>query len=85
MTERDILTYKLKDAIRIRLNTAHSSASNDMSGFGWYSTVISAAEREAAYVIDGLMHNDVVKSEVDMRTYMTVLWYGSCGSRGTCQ
>jgi len=30
----------------------------------WYSTVISAAEREAAYVIDGLMHNDVVKSEI---------------------
>jgi TnpA family transposase len=30
----------------------------------WYSTVISAAEREAAYVIDGLMHNDVVKSDI---------------------
>jgi TnpA family transposase len=28
------------------------------------STVISAAERESAYVIDGLMHNDVVKSDV---------------------
>ena len=23
----------------------------------WYSTVFSAAERESAYVIDGLMHN----------------------------
>ena len=30
----------------------------------WHSTVISSAEREAAYVIDGLMHNDVVKSDV---------------------
>src|SRR4029079_6202970 len=28
------------------------------------STVISAAERESAYVIDGLMHNDVVKSDI---------------------
>jgi len=27
----------------------------------WYSTVFSAAERESAYVIDGLMHNEVVK------------------------
>lgn len=30
----------------------------------WYSVVISAAERESAYVIDGLMHNDVVKSDI---------------------
>jgi TnpA family transposase len=30
----------------------------------WYSTVISAAEREAATVIDGLMHNDVIKSDI---------------------
>ena len=30
----------------------------------WYSTVFSAAERESAYVIDGLMHNDVVKSDI---------------------
>jgi TnpA family transposase len=29
----------------------------------WYSTVFSSAERESAYVIDGLMHNEVVKSE----------------------
>jgi len=28
------------------------------------STVISSAEREAAYVIDGLMHNEVVKSDI---------------------
>jgi hypothetical protein len=30
----------------------------------FYSTVISAAERESAYVIDGLMHNDVVESDI---------------------
>lgn len=30
----------------------------------WYSTVFSAAERESAYVIDGLMHNKVVKSDI---------------------
>ena len=30
----------------------------------WYSTVISSAEREAAYVIDGLMYNEVVKSDI---------------------
>lgn len=30
----------------------------------FYSTVISSAEREAAYVIDGLMHNEVVKSDI---------------------
>jgi TnpA family transposase len=30
----------------------------------FHSVVISAAERESAYVIDGLMHNDVVKSDI---------------------
>jgi len=30
----------------------------------FYSTVSSAAERESAYVIDGLMHNDVVQSDI---------------------
>jgi len=30
----------------------------------FHSTVISSAEREAAYVIDGLMHNDVVQSDI---------------------
>lgn len=29
-----------------------------------YSTVISSSEREAAYVIDGLLHNDVIKSTI---------------------
>lgn len=36
----------------------------DMRELMWHSTVISAAEREAAYVIDGLMHNEVVKSDI---------------------
>ncbi|MFT7111436.1 MAG: TnpA family transposase [Porticoccaceae bacterium] len=30
----------------------------------FYSTVISASEREAAYVLDGIANNDVVKSDV---------------------
>jgi len=30
----------------------------------WHSLVFSAAERESAYVIDGLMYNDVIKSEI---------------------
>lgn len=30
----------------------------------FYSTVISASDREAAYVIDGLLQNDVVKSNI---------------------
>ncbi len=30
----------------------------------FHSTVISASDREAAYVIDGLMQNDVVKSDI---------------------
>jgi TnpA family transposase len=58
------------------LNASHSykyfgkgqgvSAYNYISDkiFLWYSTVFSAAERDSAYVIDGLMHDDVVKSTV---------------------
>ena len=30
----------------------------------YYSTVISSSEREAAYVIDGFLHNDVVQSNI---------------------
>jgi len=30
----------------------------------FYTTVISSSEREAAYVIDGLLHNDVIKSNI---------------------
>lgn len=36
----------------------------DERHFLFHSTVISSAEREAAYVIDGLLHNDVVKSDI---------------------
>lgn len=36
----------------------------DMRHFLPYSLIISAAEHEAHYVIDGLMHNDVVKSDI---------------------
>ena len=36
----------------------------DVRHFLFHPTVISAAEREAAYVIDGLMYNDVVKSDI---------------------
>lgn len=46
----------------------------------FYSTVISASEREAAYVLDGLLHNDVVKSDIhstDMHGYTEALFAGS--------
>ena len=49
----------------------------DERHFGWYSDVISAAEREAHYVIDGLMHNDVVQSDIhstDTDGYTEVLF-----------
>ena len=36
----------------------------DSRSFLWYYTVFSSAERESAYVIDVLMHNDVVKSDI---------------------
>ena len=36
----------------------------DMRQFLYHSLIISAAEHEAHYVIDGLMHNDFVKSEI---------------------
>ena len=52
----------------------------DMRDLMWHSTVISSAEREAAYVIDGLMHNDVVKSEVhstDTHGYSEIIFGSS--------
>ena len=36
----------------------------DMRQMMWYSNVVSSAEREAAFVIDGLMYNDVIKSDI---------------------
>ncbi len=52
----------------------------DMRDLMWHSTVISSAEREAAYVIDGLMHNDVVKSDVhstDTHGYSEIIFGSS--------
>jgi len=49
----------------------------DMRELMWHSTVISSAEREAAYVIDGLMHNDVVRSDIhstDTHGYSEVIF-----------
>lgn len=43
----------------------------------FYSTVISSSFREAGYVIDGLMHNDVVKSDIhstDTHGYSEVIF-----------
>lgn len=36
----------------------------DERSFLWHSLMISASDRESAYVIDGLMRNDVVKSDI---------------------
>ena len=36
----------------------------DERNFLFYSSVFSSSEKEAHYVIDGLMHNDVVKSDI---------------------
>ena len=36
----------------------------DEREFDWAGNVFSSGEKEAAYVIDGLMHNDVVKSDI---------------------
>lgn len=53
----------------------------DMRDLIWHSAVISSAEREAAYVIDGLMHNDVVKSDVhstDTHGYSEIIFGATC-------
>jgi TnpA family transposase len=49
----------------------------DMRQMMWHSMVISSAEREAPYVIDGLMHNDVIKSDIhstDTHGYSEVIF-----------
>lgn len=49
----------------------------DERHFLWHSLVISASDRESAYVIDGLMHNDVVKSDIhstDTHGYTEVIF-----------
>ena len=43
----------------------------------FFSTVFSSSEREAAYVFDGLLHNDVVKSDIhstDTHGYAEVIF-----------
>jgi len=49
----------------------------DERNFSWHHNVISATEREAAYVIDGLMHNNVIKSDIhstDTHGYSEVIF-----------
>ena len=49
----------------------------DERNFLFFGNVFSSAEREAAYVIDGLMHNDVVKSDIhstDTHGYSEVIF-----------
>ena len=49
----------------------------DMRQMMWYSTVVSSAEREAAYVVDGLMYNTVVNSDIhstDTHGYSEVIF-----------
>jgi len=49
----------------------------DEREFLFYGNVFSSAEREAAYVIDGLMHNDVIKSDIhstDTHGYSEVIF-----------
>ena len=49
----------------------------DERHFLWHSLMISASDRESAYVIDGLMHNDVVKSDIhstDTHGYTEVIF-----------
>lgn len=46
----------------------------------FYSTVFSASEREAAYVLDGVAHNDVVKSNIhstDTHGYTEIIFGAS--------
>ena len=54
----------------------------DMRDLMWHSTVISSAEREAAYVIDGVMRNDVIKSDIhstDTHGYSEVIFGATFG------
>jgi TnpA family transposase len=50
----------------------------------FYDTVISSSEREAAYVLDGLLYNDVIESSIhstDTHGYTEVI-FGICNSLG---
>ena len=50
----------------------------------FYSTVISASEREAGYILDGLMHNEDVESDIhstDTHGYSEIV-FGICNALG---
>ena len=54
----------------------------DMRDLMWHSMVISPAERESAYVIDGIMRNEVVKSDIhstDTHGYSEVIFGATFG------
>jgi TnpA family transposase len=55
-------SYSFKYAGKDQASSAYSFI--DERHILWYSMVFSAAERESAFVIDGLMHNDVIKSDI---------------------
>ena len=55
-------SYSFKYAGKDQASSAYSFI--DERHILWYPTVFSAAERESAYVIDGLMQNDVIKSDI---------------------
>ena len=55
-------SYSFKYAGKDQASSVYSFI--DERNILWYSTVFSAAERESAFVIDGLMHNDVIKSDI---------------------
>ena len=54
--------YSFKNFGRLQGVSAYSTI--DERGLHWYSQVISPAERESTYVIDVLMHNDVVNRTI---------------------
>jgi TnpA family transposase len=54
----------------------------DMRDLMWHSTVVSSAAREAAHTIDGIMRNDVIKSDVhstDTHGYSEVIFGATFG------
>jgi TnpA family transposase len=54
----------------------------DMRDLMWHSMVISPAERESAYVIDGIMRNEAVKSDIhstDTHGYSEVVFGATYG------
>lgn len=61
-TEAENANYSFKYAGKDKCVTQYNHI--DDSHLLYHSSVISSSEREAAYVIDGLMHNEVVKSDI---------------------